>query len=352
MRVVGCKAKLVIFVSLCIKLTAMVGSGTIQEHQKLVYEAPYHEAAALITDNDIGFTQSGVLVRKNIVLTAAHGMQLLLNAKYPIKDLGNYVLVTPKKLSVTFSITPNTHVTYKVEKVLLDSRYVRFEVGDQHKYDIALLKLSEEVESITPVPIANEIALETDVPMLVQTWGNADVPRQQIKRGFYLFEWSLFFPNKDEDPLANLRTVMLGSIFFEPSDVVPNKPNINDPESTQRRYFAIKSWLKHKRPYGLALPGTSGAPVYVETTINGKTSLSFFGLVMGYASIGEENLLIYKKLEDLSKNPNDAYNVQTIITTPFRLNMQPTANTTDKKHFTLDKRYLRMIDGLSNGSIS
>lgn len=330
----------------------MVGSGTIQEHQKLVYEAPYHEAAALITDKDIGFTQSGVLVRKNIVLTAAHGMQLLLNAKYPIKDLGNYVLVTPKKLSVTFSITPNTHVTYKVEKVLLDSRYVRFEVGDQHKYDIALLKLSEEVESITPVPIANEIALETDVPMLVQTWGNADVPRQQIKRGFYLFEWSLFFPNKDEDPLANLRTVMLGSIFFEPSDVVPNKPNINDPESTQRRYFAIKSWLKHKRPYGLALPGTSGAPVYVETTINGKTSLRFFGLVMGYASIGEENLLIYKKLEDLSKNPNDAYNVQTIITTPFRLNMQPTANTTDKKHFALDKRYLRMIDGLSNGSIS
>lgn len=65
----------------------MVGSGTIQEHQKLVYEAPYHEAAALITDNDIGFTQSGVLVRKNIVLTAAHGMQLLLNAKYPIKKI-------------------------------------------------------------------------------------------------------------------------------------------------------------------------------------------------------------------------------------------------------------------------
>ncbi len=353
MRAVDCKAKLVIFLSLCLELTAMVGSGTIEEHQKLVYESPYHEAAALITDRDIGFTQSGVLVRKNIVLTAAHGMQLLLNAKYPIKDLGNYVLITPKELYVTFSINPYTHVTYKVEKVLLDSRYIRFEVGDQHKYDIAILKLSKEVESITPVPIANEIAFEADVPMLVQTWGNADIPRQQIKRGFCLFEWVLFFPNKDEDPLANLRTVMLSSIFFDPADVVPKKPDINDLESTQRRYFAIKSWIKHKQPYGLALPGTSGAPVYVESTINGKTSLSFFGLVMGYAPIGEENLLISKKSEEFSESPNNAYNkYQTIITTPFRLNMQPTANTTDKKHFAIDRRYLRMIDGLSNGSIN
>jgi hypothetical protein len=330
----------------------MVGSGTIQEHQKLVYESPYNEAAALITDKDIGFTQSGVLVKKNIVLTAAHGMQLLLNSNYPVKDFGSYVLITPKKLFVTFSINPYTQVTYRVEKVLLDSRYLRFEAGDQHKYDIALLKLSEKVEDITPVPIANEIAFEADVPMLVQTWGNADIPSEQIKRGFYLFEWVLFFPNKDEDPLANLRTVMLSSIFFDPANVVPKKPDINDLESTQRRYFAIKSWLIHKQPYGLALPGTSGAPVYVQTNINGKTSLSFFGLVMGYASIGEENLLISKKSEELSKNPNDAYNkYQTIITTPFRLNTQPTANTTSKKHFAIDRRYLRMIADFSNGKI-
>jgi hypothetical protein len=331
----------------------MVASGTVQEHQALVYESPNHETAALITDEDLGFSQSGVLVCKNIVLTAAHGMQLLLNAKYPMKDFGNYVLITPKKLYVTFSTAPNSKVQYKVESVLLESRYVRFEVGEQHKYDIAILKLSKPVEGITPVAINNELAFEADVPMQVQTWGNADLPHKQIKRGFYFFEWVLFFPNQDEDPLANLRTVMLSSIFFEPADVLPQKPDLNASESVQRRYFALKSWLQHKRPYGLALPGTSGAPVYIETTVNGKTTLNLFGLVMGYAPIGEENMLLSKDSEKLSQNPKAAYNkYQTIITTPFRLNMQPNANTTAKKPFVFDKRYEQMINGLSTGQIN
>jgi hypothetical protein len=354
-QVVDYKASFGLFLSLQLvfPLAAMVASGTVQEHQALVYESPCHEAAALITDQDLNFTQSGVLVRNNIVLTAAHGMQLLLDAKYPIKDMGNYVLITPKKLYVTFSINPHTQVIYKVESVLLDSRYIRFEVGDQHKYDIAILKLSKPVENIAPVLIANELSFEADVPMQVQTWGNADIPSQKIKRGFYFFEWSLFFPNRDEDPLANLRTVMLSSIFFEPADVLPEKPDINAPESTQRRYFALKSWLQHKRPYGLALPGTSGAPVYIETTTNGRRTLNFFGLIMGYSTLGEETLLLSKDTEKLSKNPKAAYNkYQTIITTPFRLNMQPTANTTAQKHFAFDRSYLKMIDDLSSGQIN
>lgn len=353
MQVVDCKAKLAILFSLCLDLTAMVGSGTVQEHQALVYKSPYNEAAALITDKALGFSQSGVLVRhKNIVITAAHGMQLLLNAKYPIKDMGNYVLISPKELYVTFSLTPKTYFSYKVETVLLDSRYIRFEVGDQHKYDIAIMKLSQDVKLVTPVSLEDEIAFESDIPMLVHTWGNADIPDQQIKRGFYFFEWVLFFPNKDEDPLANLRIVMLSSIFFDPADSLPKMPNINDPENVQRRYFALKSWLSYKLPYGLALPGTSGAPVYIVTTYNGRKSLSFFGLVMGYAPIGEEDMLVSKKSEDLARNPKDAYNkYQTIITTPFRLNMQPLANTTEKKYFVLDRRYIKMIDGLSSGEI-
>lgn len=328
----------------------MVGSGTVQEHQALVYESLHHETAALITDEDLHFSQSGVLVRHNIVLTAAHGMQLLINAKYPMKDLGTYILITPKKLYVTFSTNQNTKITYKVESVLMDSRYIRFEAGDECKYDIAILKLSESVNNIEPVNIADEIAFEEDVPMLVQTWGNSDIPSQKIKRAFHFFEWCLFFPNRDEDPLANYRTVMLSSIFFEPANVLPEKPNINEPESVQRRYFALKSWLMHnQKPYGLALPGTSGAPVYIEK--NGE--LSFFGLVMGYATLGEEALLLSKDNESFSKNPKAAYNkYQTIITTPFRLNMQPTANTTQQKHFVLDKRYLKMIDELSNGNLN
>ncbi len=335
-------------------VTAMVASGTIREHVSLAYNSPQHETAALITDRNLGFTQSGVLVRRNIVITAAHGMQLLLNAKYPMKDLGAYLLITPKQLTVTFSISPDHETTYNVEYVLLDSRYIRFESGDQHKFDIAILKLSEPVEDITPVNLEEELALEPDVPMLVMTWGNADVPSQKLKRGFYLYEWSLFFPNVDEDALANYRTVMLSSIFFDPANELPKvKPGVNEPESVQRRYFALKSWLNDKRPYGLALPGTSGAPVFVETKILGISRVHFFGLIMGYATLGEEMVLISKNNEDFAKDPKNAYNkYQTIITTPFRLNMQPKANTSEQKHFAVDKRYLKMIDGLSSGDIS
>ncbi len=346
--------KVLWFFLVSIPLAAMVASGTVKEHVLLAYNSSHHEAAALITDRNLGFTQSGVLVRNNIVITAAHGMQLLLNAKYPMKDLGAYVLITPKQLTVTLSTSPNHEITHNVEYVLLDSRYIRFESGDQHKFDIAILKLSEPVQDITPINIEEELVLEPDVPMLVMTWGNADIPSQKLKRGFYLYEWSLFFPNVDEDALANFRTVMLSSIFFDPANELPKeKPGINESESKQRRYFALKSWMNDKRPYGLALPGTSGAPVFVETKILGIKRIHFFGLVMGYATLGEEMVLISKNNEDFAKNPSNAYNkYQTIITTPFRLNMQPRANTSEQKHFAIDKRYLKMIDGLSSGAIS
>ncbi len=108
-----------------------------------------------------------------------------------------------------------------------------------------------------------------------------------------------------------------------------------------------------RRRQHLALPGTSGAPVFVETKILGTKCVHFFGLIMGYATLGEEMVLISKNSEDFSKDPKNAYNkYQTIITTPFRLNMQPKANTSEQKHFAIDKRYLKMIDGLSSGAIS
>jgi len=331
----------------------MVGSETISTHTYLAYDSTHHESAALIKDNKLKFSQSGVLVRNNIVITAAHGMQLLLQAKYPMKDFGSYILITPQQLTVTFSTNLNSSITYNVESVLIDSRYIRFEPGDQHKFDIAVLKLSEPVVNISPIELEEEVSLETDTPMLVITWGNSDTPNQQLKRGFYLFEWCLFFPNIDEDALANHRTVMLSSIFFGPENKLPNeKPSVNAPESVQRRYFALKSWIPRKRPYGLALPGTSGAPVFVETEIFGIRKVHLFGLVMGYSTLGEEMTLLTTNIENLIRNPENAYNkYQTIITTPYRLDMQPKANNGNAKHFAIDKRYLKMIDELSNGII-
>jgi len=327
----------------------MAGSHTTADHMLLAYSTNYHETAALIVDKNLGFSQSGILVRNNIVITAAHGMKLLLDTEYPTKDFGSYILIIPKMLTVTFNKTPYDSITYEVEYVLLDSPYIRFEPGDQHKFDIAFLKLSKPVAHIVPIHIEEEITLSPDEPMLITTWGNSDISSFQLKRSFYLFEWRLFFPNIDEDALTNYRTVMLSSIFFDPASQLPQKPHPNAAESIQRRYFALKSWIGDRRPYGLALPGTSGAPVFIEKTFLGIKQLSFFGLVMGYASLGEEMTLLSK---NLSKNKETIYNkYQTIITTPFRLNTQPKANTTETKNFIFDKRYLKIIDELSNGSI-
>src|SRR5690606_12657730 len=107
---------------------------------------------------------------------------------------------------------------YTVESIALDSRYIRFNPGEQHKFDFAFLKLSQKVEGIKPINLLNKLTITPDAPMAVVTWGNADIPSKTLKRAFYLFEWSLFYPFLDDDALQPLRKVMISSIFFQPAN--------------------------------------------------------------------------------------------------------------------------------------
>lgn len=335
----------------CSITNAMVGSDHIDVHTNLVQTIEHQEAVGRVVDGELNFLQTGVLINSNVVMTAAHGMQLLLDSgKYQVKDLGTYILILPKKMSVTFSVKTGVEVTYSVESITLDSRYVRFEPGEQHKFDFAFLKLSQKVEDIKPLELADQLLLEPDIPMVVITWGNADIPNQNVKRGFYLFEWSLFYPFLDDDALQPLRKVMFSSIFFQPANKLSEQPFINDKENIQRRYYALKSWLRHgKKPYGLALPGTSGAPVLIET----KTGKELFGVVMGYANLGDQKLANTKDFTKLAQNLSNIYNLfQTIIATPYRLNTDPELNKTSSKNFVLDKRYKEIIKKLASGEIS
>lgn len=335
----------------CGKANAMVGSASIQEHVKLSQAIEYNEAVGRVVDDEQRFLQTGALIKPNVLITAGHGMQQLLDSgKYPVKDMGSYIVITPKKMNVTFTLKPGVEVTYVVESVVLDSRYIRFNPGEQHKFDFAFLKLSQKVENITPVDLKNKFTLEPDAPMLVVTWGNADIPSKTLKRAFYLFEWSLFYPFLDDDALQPLRKVMISSIFFKPANKLPKPPSINDKENTQRSYYALKSWLSNgKKPYGLALPGTSGAPVLVASR-NGTVEL--FGIVMGYANLGEKSLASAKDFVKFANDPNNAYDMfQTIIATPYRLDTDPAVNTTASKTFVLDKKYLEIIENLTDSKI-
>jgi hypothetical protein len=348
------KTALVLFnlVFHCPIANAMVGSDQLQKHVDLAQTIEAHEAVGRVLDNELNFLQTGVLIKPNVVMTAGHGMQLLIDSnKYSIKDIGPYLVITPKKMAVTFTLKPGAEVTYTVECVVLDSRYIRFNPGEQHKFDFAFLKLSQKVENIQPINLTDKVNLAPDVPMVVITWGNADIPKKTLKRAFYLFEWSLFYPFLDEDALQPLRKVMISSMFFKPANKLPAQTSINDKENIQRRYYALKSWLSNgKKPYGLALPGTSGAPVL---TVNKNGSMELFGIVMGYANLGEKSLTSTKELEKFAANPENAYDLfQTIIATPYRLNTDPSANTTTSKSFLIDKKYLEIIESLASGKIS
>lgn len=339
------------FIFNCSIANAMAGSDNIDAHINLAQTIEHQEAVGRVVDSELNFLQTGVLISSNIVMTAAHGMQLLLDSgKSQVKDFGAYIAIFPKKMTVSFTLKPGIEVTYSVESIVLDSRYVRFEEGEQHKFDFAFLKLSQKVEDINPLQLNDQIYLEPDMPMVVITWGNSDIPKQNIKRSFYLFEWSLFYPFLDDDALQPLRKVMCSSIFFKPSNQLPEQPSINDTENIQRQYYALKSWFKHgKKPYGLALPGTSGAPVLINT----KTGSELFGVVMGYANLGDQKLANIKDFTELAKNPSNIYNLfQTIIATPYRLNTDPEANKTSVRNFVLDKRYSEIIKKLESGEIS
>lgn len=329
----------------------MVGSDHIDAHTDLTQTIEHQEAVGRVVDNELNFLQTGVLISSNVVMTAAHGMQLLLDSgKYQVKDFGAYIVILPKKMTVSFTLKPGAEVTYSVASIVLDSRYVRFEPGEQHKFDFAFLKIAQKVDNIKPLQLADQIHLEPDEPMIVITWGNSDIPTQNIKRSFYLFEWSLFYPFLDNDALQPLRKVMCSSIFFQPSNKLPMQPSINDKENNQRRYYALKSWFEHgKKPYGLALPGTSGAPVLIEN--NTKTEL--FGVVMGYANLGDQKLSNTKDFTKFAQTPSNIYNLfQTIIATPYRLNTDPEANKTASRNFVLDKKYSEIIKKIESGEIS
>ena len=334
----------------CGVANAMVGSASMQDHIDLAKTLEFNEAVGRVVDDEQHFLQTGALIKPNVVITAGHGMQSLLDSgKYQVKDIGPYIVITPKKMTVTFTLKPGVEVTYTVESIVLDSRYIRFNPGEQHKFDFAFLKLSQKVDGIKPIDLKNKVTLEQDTPMAVVTWGNADIPNKTAKRAFYLFEWSLFYPFLDDDALQPLRKVMVSSIFFQPTYQVPTPPSLNDKENVQRRYYALKSWFRNgKKPYGLALPGTSGAPVLVGQ--NGTIEL--FGIVMGYANLGEKSLATAKDFAKFASDPNNAYDMfQTIVATPYRLDTDPAVNTTSSKNFVLDKKYKEIIENLAEGKV-
>ncbi|NBT85259.1 MAG: serine protease [Alphaproteobacteria bacterium] len=266
---------------------AMVSDGTHnqQAYINLAKERSSFESTCSVHDNKTLISQTGVLIAPNVVATAAHGIASILASKD--STLKSPTTIVPvNDLNVTFD-TNGWCSVYHAESVLIDSRYLNNLPGVEAKYDIAFIKLKEDVRGIQPAKIFPNAEVPLNSPLYVVTFGSADLSKNSLlKRAFKLYETDTYFSHPfDEEALALNRSVLVSSLFFKPDESL-KKPSLSSDEIAIRTYEATQNWLKDgKGPYALALPGTSGAPVFITLTINGKKQDYLFGIVTSFSHL-------------------------------------------------------------------
>jgi len=268
---------------------AMIGNQKGNKpYVQIAQHHPLCDSVCLIHDPTSGVSQTGVLIGQNIVATAAHGMKTIFQHRNI--PAGTSCLALQKKLNVTF-LKNNTPIIHQGTKIIIDDRYLGEILGSEAKYDIAYIKLDKDVQSITPAPLLDQIPHQGDELLVVLTMGTADLFRSLLmKRGFYLYEVDRFYPSSfDESFIEPNRSVLFSSLFFEENF---SPPSARDDPITQRAKEATQRWLANNQgAYGLALPGTSGAPVFIQ--IEGKYYL--FGLLTSFSATDNSSDFAFKK---------------------------------------------------------
>ena len=275
----------------CARSLAMMADGihSQKDYVNFAKERSSFDSACSVHDKNTLIAQTGVLIAPNVVATAAHGIAAILVKNHLTVDSPT-TLVPVDGVTVTFD-TGRGCETYQAESVLIDSRYLDNILGVEAKYDIAFIKLKNPVWDIEPAKIFSVAEVPAGSPLYVVTFGNADLRgAYPLKRAFMLYEMDTYFSSPfDEEALALRRSVLLSSLFFK-ADENLKKPTLNSDEETIRTYEATQNWLKQgKKPYALALPGTSGAPVFVTLMQNGKQVDYLLGLVTSFSHLSGQH---------------------------------------------------------------
>jgi hypothetical protein len=180
---------------------------------------------------------------------------------------------------------------HKVVYVLLDLRYFQGNElrSREGKFDVAYLILGGIPKGIHPARLFTNAQLPNDSLMTVVTYGTADrlIPEfSPLRRAFRLYERDTYFGGgKDPEAIKKSRYLQESSLYFKPSTHA-TRPAETDDEEEVRAFDATQLWHRdgHK-PYGLALPGTSGAPVFVHVKKDGFESLYLFALVSSFSHL-------------------------------------------------------------------
>lgn len=287
---------LLLLISAILNVSHAMAPDGIHKHEdyvELSFDVPEFDAACAVVDSKAGISMTGVLIAPNIVVTAAHGIEAIFRKAIPTETKHGIMAIPIQSIRVYFK-GRNQTIMADVTHVLLDPRY--FQEGNMRegKFDFAFLKLSLPVTEITPAEFFHKETIPSNALMTVVTYGTSDLKpgifswggTEPTRRAFRLYERDTYFGKPDdEEVLKSSRYLQESSVYFKPLKR-NTKPEETDSEEIVRSYEATQNWVADgKKPYALGLPGTSGSPVFIRLTKNGRTKDYLFALVSSYSHL-------------------------------------------------------------------
>jgi len=257
------------------------------EYAKKIPEA---QSCCLIYSQDSQAQLSGVLIAPNIIATAAHGLVSILAKTTPRLVHKGFVSVPLQNTFVQF----DKDKSYRAHSAYIDHRYLDGEHAAATRYDIAFIVLERPILSRPSIPLFPKLDIPKDVTFTVISHGTSDLNSfwdvlkfwkpsiTFLRRAYDLLEWTpVSSPRILKEDIQLVRTLAYSSLFFDARKTY--RPyTVYDQSIVQRTMSAIYKWQQTGRPpFALALPGTSGSPVFAR--INNKLYLT--GIVVAYAPI-------------------------------------------------------------------
>lgn len=293
---------------------------------------------------------SGVLIAENLVITAAHGA-VHMGKGSPQQTIIGLVALDAEDVYVIF----DNKERIKVEKIYIDARYLMQDKAEYGKYDVAFFKLEKRVKKRKPITLAKKLCVDkNNASFVVISHGMSDqtsfldflYKKPYVRRAFALTEWSPFYVNmKSPGNVEFIRSLLYSSIFFDARKTYQENLGIDAENTLQRTMEALKKWYDQDRPpFALALPGTSGAPIF----LNNHQELSLLGLVVAYAPIQQNTMLRSDTHQYLLMNPQAAVgNFQTIFCLLYKENVLENTHT----HIMLEldpivQKVLNLVEGV------
>ncbi|MBA4249883.1 MAG: hypothetical protein C0432_05210 [Candidatus Puniceispirillum sp.] len=340
---------------------------SFQDYQNLSYEKEEFNAACQIRDFWNGPVMSGVLIDSQIVLTAAHGFPLKAADLSSLSISSSVIVLKAKNLSVTFQFKNNKQkldeINIPVVAIVVDRRFYDFVNSSQtqdNKFDFAFLVLKHPPYSIKPASFLHEADIDQHSIMTVVTYGTSDLFwGNAARRAFNLYERDIFYPLVDRyEMFSSYKYLALSSIYFKPYSHKNDVPAFDESEEELRSYQASKLWKKdQQKPYGLALPGTSGSGVFIHLfdKYTDKIKTYLIGVVSAFAPLShwkysDKNL----EIKYIRNNPLQSLgNYQTIISTFYQVGQKQNykkKNIHDEQidHFVIDQRFMDALHTAKN----